>query len=734
MADELRQRPRALSVPTVMARPEAAASLIVAGLVLLAIVIRIWVTRRVPAPWLMGDELLYSEFAESFSERRRMTFEQQPWEFLSIYPAVVSPAWLAGSMERTYEIVKAANAVLMCLVAVPVYLWARRLVSPLYAVVAVGLVLLMPAFVYVNEVMTESLAFPVIVFALFAIGLALERPTIVRQLVALSLIGLASAVRLQALVLLLVLPTAILLKALLDARAAPPASLPRFLLKELSRYWVVVCLALGAFLAYVGYELARGRSVYEVLGPYRGVERAGYTLGGVTKWVVLHFAELPYATGLIPASAFIVVAGLAWRRNAPTSAPERAFLAVAMATTFWVVLQVGAYASRYSERIEERNMFYVVPFFLIALAIWLDRGLPRPAGLTAAAALIPAGLIVALPLERLLSVTITGDTFTLEPLIRVSRWFHGADAISDVRILLGLGVTAVALVFACLPRRLAAVVIPVGVAAFLALSSGSVLGSVRVQALTTRASQGVPTNDLSWIDDRVGSDGKVVFVNNMSMTGNAHAVWQAQFWNRSIESVVNLVEPQVTFGRGGSVDERTGRIVTPDATAAKAVRTAPYAVAPTGIELAGRQIARPGPLLALYRVDRPLRVASSVTGVYGDGWTGTQATITQYSTPGQRPGRLVLRLVRPTVAGTPGLVGPAVAKLDLGRIGGPNVTRTVALREGHLVVVRMATPRPPFRLVVNVSPPFLPTAHGYPDSRELGAKFAYRFVPSGAVR
>jgi hypothetical protein len=730
LADELRQR--TFSVPTAIARPEAAASLIAGGLVLLAIVIRIWLTRRVPAPWLMGDELLYSEFAESFSEKRHMMFELQPWKFLTIYPAVVSPAWLAGSMGHTYELVKTMNAVLMCLVAVPVYLWSRRLVSPLYAVLAMGLVLLMPAFIYVNEVMTESLAFPLIVLAFFLIALTLEHPTIVRQVTTLVLIGAASTVRLQALVLLLVLPAAILLKALLDARAAPPPSFGRFLLREISRYWAVIVLAVAAFVAYVGYELARGRSVYQLLGPYQGVQDAGYTVGGVAKWVALHFAELPFAAGLLPASAFIVVTGVAWRRNAPTSSSERAFLAVAMAATLLIVLQVGAYASWYSERIEERNMFYVVPFFLIALVMWLDKGLPRPPALTAAAALVPAALIVMLPLERLLAVTITSDTFSLEPLLRVSKWFHGADAIGDMRILLGLGVTVVAVVFACLPRRLAAVVIPVGVAAFLALSSGAVLASVRLQALVTRGSQGVPTNELSWVDDRVGTGNKVVFVNNQSMTDNAHAVWQAQFWNRSIESVVNLVEPQVTFGRGGAVDRRTGRILTKDAVAAKAVRTAPYAVAPAGIELAGSRIAQAGPLLSLYRVDHPLRVARSVSGLYADGWTSPKATITQYATAGDRPGRVVLRLLRPIVAGQPGLAGSAAAKLDLGRVDGPTVTRSVALPEGQPVVVRMATPGPPFRLVVSVAPPFVPTAHGYDDARELGAKLAYRFVPAGA--
>ena len=132
-----------------------------------------------------------------------------------------------------------------------------------------------------------------------------------------------------------------------------------------------------------------------------------------------------------------------------------------------------------------------------------------------------------------------------------------------MRILLGLGAIAVALVFACLPRRLALFAIPLGMAAFLALSSYTVLGSVRTQSLGALASQGVAPNDLSWVDDRVGTDARVVFVNNISLAENPHTLWQTEFWNRSIKSVVDLVvPPHIMLGRVGAIDRQTGRIVT----------------------------------------------------------------------------------------------------------------------------------------------------------------------------
>jgi hypothetical protein len=733
---------RAVSLPTLIARPATLASLAVAALVLLAIAIRIWLNRRIPAPWIMGDELLYSSLAKSFSEHHQMAFRQQSWPFLSIYPAVVSPAWLAGSMDSTYSIVKAMNAVLMSLVAIPVYFWARRLVAPVYTVLVVLLVLLMPIFVYVNEVMTENLAFPVVLTALLAMALALERPTIPRQALAVAAIVLACATRLQALVLFIVLPTAIVLKVLLDARAAPPPSLRRYLPRAVVRYGVTFVLLVGGVLAYTGYKAAQGGSVHDLFGQYSGIERSGYMFESVVRWVALHVAELQYSVGLIPASAFIVLLGLAWRRGALTTPAERAFLAVAMATTLWLVLEVAAFASRYSQRIEERNMFYLAPLFFLALAVWLDKGMPRPTGLTVAAAVIPAGMLVLIPLESLLNVSIMSDTFALVPLFRVSTLFDGGT--TDMRILLGLGAVAVALVFACLPRRLAMFVIPVGMAAFLAMSSYSVLGSVRTQSLGAVYSQGVPPKDVTWVDDAVGTDAHVVFVNNITLGDNPHTLWQTEFWNRSIESVVDLVvPPHIMLGRPGAIDRHTGRIVTSDTSAAESVRSAPYAVAPVSLELAGKVISKPGSFLTLYRVEHPLRLSRTVGGLYSDGWTAGDVALVQYTSPGQRGGRLDLRLLRPTLV-SPGLVGPARATLELGRlrigpdgaseVGGRAVKRSIRLAENRPVVLSLPAPKPPFLFKLHVTPPFSPVDIGLGDTRQLGIQLSFTFIPRAAAR
>ena len=210
---------------------------------------------------------------------------------------------------------------------------------------------------------------------------------------------------------------------------------------------------------------------------------------------------------------------------------------------------------------------------------------------------------------------------------------------------------------------------------------------------------------MSWIDDRVGIDAQVVFVNNISLADNPHTLWQTEFWNRSIETIVNLVEPpHIILGRPGAIDPVTGRIVTSDAFAEGPVRTAPYAVAPAALELAGDVIAKPGNLLVLYRVDRPLRLARAQTGLYADGWTTGDMTLSQYVTPGQQAGTLVVRLVRGSVVRA-GAVGPARVTVQLaslrvrGASGGDSVDPPRRGPRGHAspAHAEAAVPIPPHR-------------------------------------
>ncbi len=81
------------------------------------------------------------------------------------------------------------------------------------------LVLLMPALSYTGMLMTENAFFLAFVTACFAIALALERPTLLHQGLAIAAIGFTCAVRFQGLVLVAVYLAALALKLAFDLRA-----------------------------------------------------------------------------------------------------------------------------------------------------------------------------------------------------------------------------------------------------------------------------------------------------------------------------------------------------------------------------------------------------------------------------------------------------------------------------------------------------------------------------------
>ena len=132
------------------------------------------------------------------------------------------------------------------LTAVPVCLLARRLVSPWWAVCAAGLAVAIPSSISVATVMTESLAYLTSAWALYATALALERPTLLRQLAVLGTVAAAFLTRAQLGGLLPVLaPRA---RAALDDRFRAPAPSRR----DLYRLWPSALPLVLAVLVFAG--------------------------------------------------------------------------------------------------------------------------------------------------------------------------------------------------------------------------------------------------------------------------------------------------------------------------------------------------------------------------------------------------------------------------------------------------------------------------------------------------
>jgi hypothetical protein len=170
------RRARAGSYADWAARPHVI-TLVFVVMLGIAVLVRLLLTRRVPAPWIMGDELHYSELAKSFASNGVMRLREEPSTLRTLYPVLISPAWLFNSVGTAYTLAKVINVLLMTLAAVPFFLWARRLVRPTLALAGTLLFLLLPAALYANLIMTESAFLPAFLLSLLLVALALEHPT-----------------------------------------------------------------------------------------------------------------------------------------------------------------------------------------------------------------------------------------------------------------------------------------------------------------------------------------------------------------------------------------------------------------------------------------------------------------------------------------------------------------------------------------------------------------------------
>ena len=109
---QLRRRSRRASFPPRVSRRSRERSLevplAVAGIVVLAaFVVRLVLAHRIVTPWIMIDELLYSELAKNFADSGEFLVRDAASPFNNLaYPALISPAWLAEPVETAYALAR----------------------------------------------------------------------------------------------------------------------------------------------------------------------------------------------------------------------------------------------------------------------------------------------------------------------------------------------------------------------------------------------------------------------------------------------------------------------------------------------------------------------------------------------------------------------------------------------------------------------------------------------------
>jgi hypothetical protein len=669
-----------------------------AAIVVVSFALRAWLARGMVGPFIMVDELIYAELARSFAAGDGFQVRDGPAAgFSLVYPVLISPAYaLFDALPDAYAAVKTLNALLMSLAAVPAYLLARRVLAAPLSLLAALLAVALPSMVYTGTVMTENVFYPVFVAAALALVLVLERPTPARQVLLLGLVAVAFGTRVQAVAFVPALVVAPFLLALLGRRP---------LGAELRRFRALYGVLAAVTLLVLAAQVVRGRSLSDLLGAYSVVGERSYDAATVARFFLYHLAELDLYLGVLPFAAFLLLA-LLTRDAHPELAP---FLAAGIALTTSVLLVVAAFASEFANRIQERNTFAVAPFFLIALLVWVDRGLPRPRLRAAAVAVAAALLPLTIPFERFVGDAAISDTLVLLPL-----WdAYGSLLLDSIdATILAAGLLAAALIL-LVPRRYA-LALPAATLVFFAAITWNVwrgeYGFATSRVSAGALFSGIQLGHRDWIDRALPEGATAAFV--WTGVADRFAVNQNEFFNRSVGPVYyvggptpgGLAETEVT------VDEETGEVRTADGE----VVEAEYVLTEDALTPEGEVVARdPGVGITLRDVGGPLvATETAIEGLYpNDTWSGREVTWTQERCRG---GTLVVG-----VSSDPNLFDDD--QLVTAYVGGEVAGRARVPPDGSAELRVRTVPRDgTCRVVFRVARTAVP---GGGDDRRLGAHF-----------
>jgi hypothetical protein len=159
-----------------------------------ACVLRLLFNRAVPAPYIFNDESRYLDLARSAVGPRGLYWNHVPIDFPCwIYPLLIAPAAKLWPFARALFGIQLINTLLINLAIPLTYAWGREVISRRRAVLAAGLVALLPAMGYSATVMTENAFMPAMVLALWLVWRQLLKPHWQTGLLA----GLAAALTLH---------------------------------------------------------------------------------------------------------------------------------------------------------------------------------------------------------------------------------------------------------------------------------------------------------------------------------------------------------------------------------------------------------------------------------------------------------------------------------------------------------------------------------------------------------
>jgi hypothetical protein len=573
------------------ARLTLAVLAVVAGVSVLA---RILLVREVPSAFFFMDELGYEQMAKSLARSGNLSlFGSTGSSYAPLYSVLLAPVYaLTRSGPQAYFWAKIVNAVLMSLSVFAVYAIARFVLSRSRAIGVAALSLIAPLMFYSNLELSENLAYPLFLVAVWTMLRALRDPRPLNDALLLGAIALASAARLQNVALVPAALTAILIVAVVRPERHDEGRL-RSVHSAIRAHGLLLGTLAVAAVAVLGRTIWNGGAL-PLSGRYAEVGSARANPLHVLEVALHHLAAFDIAVGVIPFAAALIATYALARLHFP----QRALLfgAVAFATTLWLFFEVAFDAAAFDRsyvqhvgeqlphdaaRIHERYLIYLVPLFLVTMVAALRTMRPR---IATRAHLVAAAVAVLLPLAipfgTVVNDTSVAETFGLQILAKnvggtILPYGH-----ARLIALIVAGVLALAYLYALLrPRPSFAILVTVF--AFMIMSS-----VVRVRIIGASQTIAIAPAKARWVDRAVGGSNAILVGGRASQRA---AVVETAFDNLSISRVYYLCRPAFESG----FDE--GRLrLDADHALVDAGRTvsARYAVVPAALGIRGRVLAR----------------------------------------------------------------------------------------------------------------------------------------------
>ena len=291
-----------------------------------------------------------------------------------LYSTLLAPLWGPLPTSTAYTSAHVLNVILLVSAIVPTALLARRVIDvPALRVLAVALGTVVPWLMIGSHLLTENLAFPLYMWAIYGIVRCAEEPSLARQVGTLGVIAALTLVRLNLGFVIAVLFVAVIVAEAMRRRDERDLPLRQWFGRVLRREALVVAAGIAAAVA-AGVLVIRGgsgvSSHYGGLDFDTSIQRLfGETAGDTWRTVLTYLRGVVVGSFVFPVAlgfgvAFAGICGRLGRRFVIPSLVALLSLAV-------VVIVVST--STVGGAIEERYVMYVyTPIAVLAVA-----GLPH---------------------------------------------------------------------------------------------------------------------------------------------------------------------------------------------------------------------------------------------------------------------------------------------------------------------------------------------------------------------